>query len=286
MLAVEESKEQNTLKLGRVLVVEDEELIRQTVTLALSEEGYSVVAAADGRSALDWLESVNEFREPKLTTPRSGERSPFRIERSPFSTASPSSLSESELTENQMGGFDLIILDLMLPYISGLDLCRLIRREGNNVPILILSAKGSETDRVVGLEVGADDYLTKPFGMRELVARCRALLRRSRRVHLAPSESVLRYQDISLYIEECRVTVRSQEINLSPKEFRILELFMNHPRRVWSREQLLERIWGPDFMGDSKTVDVHIRWLREKLEDDPSHPRYLQTVRGFGYRFG
>uniref|UniRef100_UPI0036F34C21 response regulator transcription factor n=1 Tax=Trichocoleus desertorum TaxID=1481672 RepID=UPI0036F34C21 len=236
--------------MGRVLIVEDEELIRETIALALTEEGYEVLVAEDGRSVLEL-------------------------------TLKSETGSEAESTQ-----LDLVILDLMLPYINGLDLCRLIRHEGNSVPILMLSAKGSETDRVVGLEVGADDYLTKPFGMRELIARCRALLRRHRHAQPPSHETTLKFQDITLYPQECRVTVRGEEINLSPKEFRILELFMTHPRRVWSREQLIERVWGPDFMGDSKTVDVHIRWLREKLELDPSHPEYLLTVRGFGYRFG
>lgn len=240
---------QTDVKLGRVLLVEDEELIRETVKLALSDEGYEVLVAEDGRAALDIINRSDD-----------------------------GDYGDSEI--------DLIILDLMLPYVNGLDLCRLIRHNGSTVPILILSAKGSETDRVVGLEVGADDYLTKPFGMRELVARCRALLRRYRQTQPQLSDSNLRFQDITLFPQECRVTVRGEAINLSPKEFRILELFMTHPRRVWSREQLIEKVWGPDFMGDSKTVDVHIRWLREKLELDPSRPAYLTTVRGFGYRFG
>jgi two-component system phosphate regulon response regulator PhoB len=169
----------------------------------------------------------------------------------------------------------------------------------------MLSAKGTETDRVVGLEVGADDYLTKPFGMRELVARCRALLRRQHQFqppsstnsvnnsgsivvpeNIPKASPSLSYQDIGMYPEECRVIVRNVEINLSPKEYKILELFLRHPKRVWSRDQLLERVWGHDFIGDSKTVDVHIRWLREKLELDPSRPIHLVTVRGFGYRLG
>ncbi|OLP19407.1 DNA-binding response regulator [Leptolyngbya sp. 'hensonii'] len=239
------------MKLGTVLIVEDEELIRETISLTLGDEGYEVLVAEDGRTALEMIRRLEESREDQ-TSPR----------------------------------LDLIILDLMLPYLSGLDLCRWIRHHGNNVPILMLSAKGTETDRVVGLEVGADDYLTKPFGMRELIARCRALLRRHHHPQPQTQEAVLRYQDIILFPQQCRVTVRGDEINLSPKEFRILELFMSHPRRVWSREQLIERVWGADFMGDSKTVDVHIRWLREKLELDPSHPEHLLTVRGFGYRFG
>lgn len=234
-------------QMSRILVVEDENLIREMLVLALEAEGYAIATAADGRTALALLQSAE---------PTFGEFP-----------------------------FDLVILDLMLPQINGLDICRLLRHQGNQVPILILSAKGSETDRVLGLEVGADDYLTKPFSMRELVARCRALLRRQRLSSL-PQLSVLQFKDVTLYPQECRVTVRGQEVSLSPKEFRLLELFMNYPRRVWSREQLLDQIWGADFVGDSKTVDVHIRWLREKLERDPSHPEYLVTVRGFGYRFG
>lgn len=246
----EAARFQPDVKLGRVLIVEDEELIRETIALALAEEGYEVFTAEDGRRGLELVSKAGETRPAEVLS------------------------------------FDLVILDLMLPYVNGLDLCRLIRHEGSSVPILMLSAKGTETDRVVGLEVGADDYLTKPFGMRELVARCRALLRRHRRSQLQVQEATLRFHDIVLYPQECRVMIRGEEVNLSPKEFRILELFMSHPRRVWSREQLIERIWGPDFMGDSKTVDVHIRWLREKLELDPSRPEYLLTVRGFGYRFG
>ncbi|HAA26579.1 MAG TPA: DNA-binding response regulator [Cyanobacteria bacterium UBA8553] len=231
----------------RILVVEDEDLIREMLVLALEEEGYEVLTAVDGRTALALLQD---------TEPTSGEFP-----------------------------FNLLILDLMLPQVNGLDLCRLLRYQGNPVPILILSAKASETDRVLGLEVGADDYLTKPFSMRELIARCRALLRRQR-LSILPQTPVLQLRDIMLYPQECRVMVRGEEINLSPKEFRLLELFMSYPRRVWSREQLIDQVWGPDFLGDTKTVDVHIRWLREKLEQDPSHPEYLITVRGFGYRFG
>ncbi|MEN9205572.1 MAG: response regulator transcription factor [Thermostichales cyanobacterium SZTDM-1c_bins_54] len=225
-----------------ILVVDDEDLIRETVALALNEQGYEVLQSRDGRHALEVI--------------RGAER------------------------------LDLIILDVMLPHLNGLDVCRLLRREGNTTHILMLTAKDTEMDRVLGLEIGADDYLTKPFGMRELIARCRSMLRRQQRQHFEDPAAVLCYEDIWLHPQECRVKVRNQEVSLSPKEFRLLELFMRHPRRVWSREQLLEKIWGSDFVGDSKTVDVHIRWLREKLERDPSTPEYLVTVRGFGYRFG
>jgi two-component system, OmpR family, phosphate regulon response regulator PhoB len=242
------------MSLGRVLIIEDEELIRETVALALGEEGYETLTAPDGRTALELLQSTL--------------------------------LSNGSVNGSLPVRPDLIILDLMLPHVNGLDLCRLIRRQGSGVPILMLSAKGTETDRVVGLEVGADDYLTKPFGMRELIARCRALLRRQQQMQPIAPGSTLTFQQITMYPQECRVMVRGHEVNLSPKEFKLLELFMNHPKRVWSRDQLLEKVWGHDFIGDSKTVDVHIRWLREKLELDPSSPEYLVTVRGFGYRFG
>ncbi|MEL4894936.1 response regulator transcription factor [Crocosphaera sp. Alani8] len=233
----------------RILVVEDEDVIRDMVVLALEDEGYDITAVSDGRAALNLLQQENTNAKT-LTTE-----------------------------------FDLLVLDLMLPQVNGLDICRLLRYQGNIIPILILSAKASETDRVLGLEVGADDYLTKPFSMRELVARCRALIRRQN-FSSSSSSSVKQFRDITLYTEECRVTLREEEISLSPKEYRLLELFMSYPRRVWSRDQLIEQIWGPDFLGDTKTVDVHIRWLREKLEEDPSQPEYLITVRGFGYRFG
>ncbi len=181
---------------------------------------------------------------------------------------------------------DLVILDVMIPSINGLDFCRILRHEGRNVPVLMISARGNESDRIMGLEVGADDYLAKPFGMRELIARSRALLRRSRRDFVSTNATVYKFGDITMYPDECRVTIHDSEVNLSPKEFRLLDLFMSNPRRVWSREQLLEKVWGVDFVGDSKTVDVHIRWLREKIEADPSDPKHIVTVRGFGYRLG
>lgn len=241
VLSSEPLKSPSSEVLGTILFVEDEPAIRDTVALALSDEGYQVLVAVDGQMALHLLHNCQNL--------------------------------------------DLVVLDVMIPCMNGLDLCRLLRHEGNGVPVLMLSARSAEADRVVGLEVGADDYLPKPFGMRELVARCRALIRRRRNDYAAVGV-VYRFEEITLFPHECRVLVRGEEVNLSPKEFRLLELFMSQPRRVWSREQLLERVWGNDFVGDSKTVDVHVRWLREKLEADPSNPRYLITVRGFGYRLG
>jgi two-component system, OmpR family, phosphate regulon response regulator PhoB len=251
MLALNMSNHSAIGQLGtvtnRILVVEDEESIREILVLGLEEEGYEVVAVADGHTALTQCQAATPQRQ----------ESPF----------------------------DLIILDLMLPKVNGLDLCRFLRSQNDRVPILIVSAKTTETDRVLGLEVGADDYISKPFSMRELVARCRALLRRQR-LNVVADPPTIHFQEIVLYPEEYRVVVRGIDVNLSPREFRLLELFMQNPRRVWDREQLLDRVWGIDFIGDRKTVDVHIRWLREKLEIDPSQPQYITTVRGFGYRFG
>ena len=227
----------------RLLVVEDDDSIRETVGEALRSEGYEVLTSADGLAALNLVMAA---------------------------TSDP---------------VDLIVLDLMLPGLSGLDFCRELRRFNNITPILVISARDSETDRVLGLELGADDYLVKPFGLRELVARCRALLRRSRQTEASPAESHS-YANRCLFPNECRVTRDDADLTLSPKEYKILELFIQNPKRVWSRDQLLEKIWGVDFLGDTKTVDVHIRWLREKVEQEPSSPQLIRTVRGFGYRFG
>ncbi|MGD1899044.1 MAG: response regulator transcription factor [Phormidesmis sp.] len=241
--------------LGKVLLVEDEELIRETVALSLADEGFDVCIADNGQKALEML--LGNYAKTAVA-----------------------------IGQSAISDISLVILDLMLPGMNGLDLCRLVRHQGIDVPILILSAKGTETDRVLGLEVGADDYLTKPFGMRALIARCRALLRRCQSQQKAADNSVLRFADISLHIDECRVFLVDKEVSLSPKEFKILELLLSQPKRVWSRNQIIDQVWGYDFMGDNKTVDVHIRWLREKLEENPSRPKYLKTVRGFGYRLG
>jgi two-component system phosphate regulon response regulator PhoB len=239
-------KDHKSLQDSRILLVEDDKSIRLTVSESLISEGFKVSSFKDGLSALDFI--------------------------------------NNDIKKN----VDLIILDLMLPGLNGLELCRKIRNDEDYTPILILSAKDNESDRVLGLEVGADDYLTKPFGLNELIARSRALIRRSKRnkKYIENSKTVLEFNHIKMFLEECRVTSFDREITLSPKEFKLLELFMKNPKRVWSRDLILEKIWEIDFIGDTKTVDVHVRWLREKLEEDPSAPKFLKTVRGFGYKFG
>ncbi len=181
---------------------------------------------------------------------------------------------------------DLVILDVMLPGLDGLELCRLLRRE-SDVPVLMLTARGEEVDRVVGLELGADDYVTKPFSMRELLARVRAMLRRPRTGTTPASvpHQVLRAGELELDVEAHRARLGGQELDLKPREFDLLALFMGSPGRAFTREQILDRLWGHDYVGDVRTVDVHVRWLREKTEASPSHPARIITVRGVGYRF-
>ncbi len=226
----------------KVLLVDDEESIVESIEYALSQEGFEVVSAHNGQEALQKV----QLEKPNL-----------------------------------------IVLDLMLPELSGLEVCRILRRERNETPIIMLTAKGEEIDRVIGLEVGADDYLVKPFSLRELIARIRALLRRSKISETDDTQPQMhQYDDLEMNLTEHKVTVRGKQVELSPKEFKILAMLMSAPNKVFSREELLEQVWGLDFYGDTKTVDVHIRWLREKIEKDPSNPQYVQTVRGFGYRLG
>jgi len=179
---------------------------------------------------------------------------------------------------------DLIILDIMLPKLSGLEVCRIIRRT-SNVPIIMLTARGEDMDRVVGLELGADDYVSKPFSMRELVARIKAVLRRAKMSVSteAKTKEKLEFDDVLIDVKGRIVLKRGIPVDLSPKEFDLLVTLAENEGRVMSREYLLNHIWGDDFYGDDRTVDVHIRWLREKLEDDPSNPDHIQTVRGIGY---
>jgi two-component system response regulator RegX3 len=180
--------------------------------------------------------------------------------------------------------FDLVLLDLMLPKMSGLDVCRAIRAT-SDLPIIIVSAKGEEVDMVLMLEIGADDYVTKPYRLRELVARIRAVLRRREGHNATPeSEEVLIHATLRLDIDARRCFVGDEEVKLRKKEFALLQLLMENPGRVLTREVLIDRVWGNDYVGDTKTLDVHIKRLRSLVEEDPKSPAYITTVRGVGYR--
>ncbi len=182
---------------------------------------------------------------------------------------------------------DLIILDVMLPVLDGFEVCRILRRE-TDVPILMLTAKGEEIDRVVGLELGADDYVVKPFSMRELGARVRAMLRRSR---LGPDRlsgdnaETLKSDDLEIDLVSHTARIGEMALVLKPREFELLALLVANKKRAFTRDQVLDRLWGKDYYGDSRTVDVHVRWLRGKIEEDPGNPKRIVTVRGVGYRF-
>ncbi len=183
---------------------------------------------------------------------------------------------------------DLVILDIMLPGLDGLELCRAIRRE-SSVPIIMLTAKAEEVDRIVGLELGADDYVTKPFSMRELMARARAMLRRSRMGQDGPDGAVapetIRAGDLVVDLTAHTAALGDRTLELKPREFELLALLMSNRGRAFTRDQLLQRLWGQDYVGDSRTVDVHVRWLREKIESEPGKPKRIITIRGVGYRF-
>ena len=235
-----------------VLVVEDEAPLRETLQYNLAKQGYEVQTAEDGLQAIELARRVRP---------------------------------------------DLIVLDLMLPGLDGLEVCRRLRRE-TNVPILMLTAKVDEVDRVVGLEVGADDYLTKPFSMHELIARVRALLRRVRMMQEQAASSsgrgeesttaageVLAFDDLEINLTRAEVLWQGQPLHLKPKEYELLVFFARHKGMLLSRELILQRVWGWDYFGGSRTVDVHVRWLREKIEQNPASPTRLVTVRGMGYRF-
>ena len=181
----------------------------------------------------------------------------------------------------------LIVLDIMLPQLNGFEVCRILRQE-MTVPMLMLTAKTEEIDKVVGLEIGADDYMTKPFSMREFIARVRAMLRRSEIIQQQANdgrEVPIRIGDLEVDPNRHRVSRGGSIIELTPKEFDLLSFLMKNMGRVFSRDHLLDRVWGYDYVGDTRTVDVHIRWLRQKIEADPPHPIHLQTVRGVGYKF-
>jgi len=225
---------------ARVLVVEDEESLADSVRYNLEREGFHVSVAGDGRRAIE------SFR------------------------ADPPSL---------------VILDLMLPEMSGLDVCRTLRSE-SDVPIIVVTAKDSEADKVSGLELGADDYVTKPFSMRELISRVRANLRRVQApAAAAPADEVLVGGPTRMDVARHEVIVRAQPVALPPKEFELLEAFLRRKGRLLTRDFLIEEVWGADYYGDTRTLDVHVKRLRRKLEEDPHHPAHLLTVRGLGYKF-
>lgn len=229
---------------GRILVVEDEESFVEALQVGLQREGFLIDVARDGRAAL------------------------------------------SEFNKNPP---DLVLLDVMLPGISGIDVCREIRSV-SAVPIIMVTAKSEEIDAVVGLEVGADDYVAKPYRLRELVARIRALLRRvaisGTAINLGPdaNEEVLKVGGLHLDIERYEVTVDGVHVNLPPKEFQILVLLMRNPGRVVTRDTFIDRVWGYDYVGDTKTLDVHIKRLRAKIEPNPNRPERIITVRGVGFK--
>jgi two-component system response regulator RegX3 len=223
----------------KVLLVEDESALAESISYNLLREGFSVVTAADGERAM--------------------ER--FRAER-------PA----------------IVILDLMLPKMSGLDVCRTIRRE-SQVPIVILTAKDAESDKVAGLELGADDYVTKPFSMRELISRIRAHLRRAEMALVANEGGRLAGGPVEVDVESHEALVRGQPVSLTPKEFDLLETLIARKGRLLTRQFLIAEVWGPDYFGDTKTLDVHVKRLRQKIEENPHRPNHILTVRGLGYKF-
>jgi len=186
------------------------------------------------------------------------------------------------LAEFERGGADIVLLDLMMPGLPGTEVCRRLRAR-SSVPVIMVTARDDEIDKVVGLELGADDYVTKPFSHRELVARIRAVLRRGQDFELEPD--VLEVDDVRMDVERHEVWVRGEPVKLALKEFELLEILLRNAGRVMTRGQLIDRIWGADYVGDTKTLDVHVKRLRAKIEPDPAEPQLLVTVRGLGYKF-
>ncbi len=223
----------------RILLVDDEPLITDSLSYSLRREGFEVKAVGEGEQALKEME---EF-EP-----------------------------------------DLVVLDIMLPGMNGLEVCRRIRAN-SSTPVIMLTARGEELDRILGLEVGADDYLAKPFSFRELLARIRSILRRVELDRQTSQFQPMNVGNLTLDPIARRVFRGGQELQLSAREFDLLSILMRNAGRALSREQLLSLVWGEDWIGDPRTLDVHVRWLRLKIEEDPATPVYIQTVRGHGYRF-
>ena len=181
--------------------------------------------------------------------------------------------------------YDMVLLDIMLPVMDGMQVCQQVR-EFSNVPIIMLTAKGDDMDKILGLEYGADDYITKPFNILEVKARIKAIWRRdSKRESKKESSSVIISGDLKIDCDDRRVYIAGKEINLTAKEFDLMELFVKNPGKIYARDVLLNLIWGEDYPGDARTVDVHIRYLRQKIEDESENPKYILTVRGVGYRF-
>ena len=206
----------------------------------------------------------------------------FLLSKEGFSIVSAANGSEA-ITKFDQGGIDLVLLDLMIPEISGTEVCRQIRAK-SKVPIIMLTAKDSEVDKVVGLELGADDYVTKPYSTRELVARIRAVLRRNSGESAIGDIGIMTVGPVRMDTDRHQVTVNSVNISLPLKEFELLEFLMRNSGRVLTRVQLIDRVWGSDYVGDTKTLDVHIKRLRAKIEVDPANPIFIQTVRGLGYK--
>lgn len=221
-----------------ILVVDDEAPIQELLKFNLEKEGYTVLVAYDGPSALKIVE----------------EKLP-----------------------------DLVILDVMLPGMDGMEVCNQLRQspKSRDIPVIMLTAKVEEIDKVLGLELGADDYLTKPFSPRELLARIHARLRR---IKPQIQENELVRGDLKMDLDRFKVLVRGEEVELTPKEFELLRVLATHPGKVYSRDELLEHVWGYEYSGDTRTVDVHVRHLRQKVEKDSSNPEYIETLRGIGYR--
>jgi len=222
--------------MAKVLIVEDDQSLRDVLRYNLGREGYEVVMANDGAQALEAVQ-----REKP----------------------------------------DLILLDILLPELDGYEVCRILRRQ-TDIPIIMLTAKDQEMDKVMGLELGADDYITKPFSLKELLARIRAQLRRHEDKMVT---SPLKIGNMEIDTARHKVSIGGRPVELSPKEFELLTFLLQNKGIVFSRNQLLEKIWGYNYEGDSRSIDVHIRWLRKKIEFNPQKPRHLITVRGFGYKF-
>ena len=228
----------------RILLVEDEENYRVPLAFSLRRDGFDVVQAADGVAAVEAFEAAGGAGG---------------------------------------GAIDLVLLDLMLPRLSGIEVCRRIRHT-STVPVIMLTARDSEADTVVGLRIGADDYVTKPYSYRELLARVNAVLRRSHGEEQEPAEPVLEVGRVRMDVERHEVTVDGEAVAMPPREFELLELFMRNPGRVLARGEIIDRVWGADYVGDTKTLDVHVKRIRAKIEVEPGEPKLLITVRGVGYK--